>query len=275
MTQCDHRLEDCGTPPRGEAAARRAILDRTAVFLATHAAETCVWVAIWQSAGQASRAGQLDADWLWRWALLLASIVPLRFWSRFSQGRLASGVGGLQLRGLPLSGALSSLVSVVELALASAVLAMGESGGMLLGVFLAWALLAIVAAWRYARARDAVRDDYALNPHQVISARMGRWAVRLNSFGTNGWLVIGVLGLAPAFSGGASPTTLVIGLGGALLVYQALRGALNGVSELIAAVVVWSETTTLDSVEESREMAIRYRLDGPAMLKSVRDAAVL
>jgi ATP-binding cassette, subfamily B, bacterial len=253
-------------------------------FLAAHAAEACVWLAIWQYAGGASLSARFDSSWIWRWTLLLASLVPLRFWSTWSQGRLAILVGGLWKHRLPadkgtredaelaLSGGLASLVSVVELALASAVLTLsasrsasgGASGGILLAVFLAWALLAIAVAWRYSRARHgwsishypAVHDDYRLSPYRGTSARMERWAVRLNSSGANGWVLIGVLGLVPAFYGGASPTDLAVGLGGMLLAYQALRSALSGVSNLIGAAVSWCEADPLFSADAVQPAAV-------------------
>ncbi len=241
-------------------------------FLAAHGAAACVWLAIWQYAGQASLSAWFDSSWMWRWTLLLAALIPLRFWSAWWQGRLAILVGGLWPAGkgsrddaeLAFSGGLASLVSVVELALASSLLTLGAngsarggaSGGMLAAVFLAWTLLAMAIAWRYARARDRwsiSRDpaihDSGLNAYHGTSARMDRWAVRLNSFGPNGWVLIAVLGLVPAFYGGASPSDLAVGLGGVLLAYQALRSALPGVSNLIGALVSWSEADPLFSVD--------------------------
>ena len=385
LAQTDDLLEACGLPQKRRTVARRAILSErlrhqrvgtmrrlvldpaagiwrqfretgmfgtAAAFLGAHVAEAIVWLAIWQSAGQASLSGRLDIGWMWGWALLLAALVPLRFWAAWSQGRLSIGVGGLlkqrllagalrlpagqvaqegagsffsrlteaeAVETLALSGGLASLVSIVELALASAVLAMGASGGMLVAVFLAWALLAIAIAWRYARARDQwtggrlamthdlieqmtghrtrlvqepserrhIHEDDTLSQYHSISARMDRWAVRLNSFGPNGWLAIGVVGLMPAFSGGASPVSLAIGLGGVLLAYQALRSALTGVSNLIGAAVSWREAAPLfDAAEdmesagvadaapgrtvlEASDLTFRYRPDGPAVLNGV------
>jgi ATP-binding cassette, subfamily B, bacterial len=321
MTQTHALLEECGmSNPRGT---RGTLSERLALhpaagiwrhfretgmpgtaaaFLAAHAAAACVWVAIWQSTGRASLSGQLDIGWIWRWALLLASLAPLRFWAAWSQRRFSVGVVGLLKQSLAaganrlpagavraLWGGLASLVSVVELALASAVLTMGASDGMLLAVFLAWALLAIAIAWRYTRARDRwtgacfgiapdpnMHDDYALNQYCGTSARIDWWAVRLNSFGPNGWLFIGLLGLMPAFFEGASANGLAVGLGGVLLAYQALRSALRGVSNLIGAAVSWREAAPLDSkIPEGRDLTFRYRSKGPAALHRVRGAVGL
>jgi ATP-binding cassette subfamily B protein len=320
-----------------------------AAFLAAHVAEACVWLTIWQSAGHASLSGRLDIGWMWGWVLLLAALPLLRVWAARSQGRLSIGVGGLlkqrllagalrlpagevaqegagrffsrlteaeAVETLALSGGLSSLVAVVELALAGVVLVMGASGGLLLALFLAWTALAIAMSWRYASERDRwtgtrltmthdlieqmtghrtrlvqepperrhTHEDDALSQYHEASERMDRWAVRLVSLAPNGWLLAGVLALMPAFCVGASPASLAIGLGGVLLAYQALRGALSGVSNLIGAAVSWREASSLfraaetmepaGAVEVSRgrtvldasDLTFRYRPDGPAVL---------
>jgi len=326
---------------------------RTAAsFLLAHVAEACVWLAIWRAAGQASLSGRLDPGWMWGWALLLAALVPLRVWAAWSQGKLSIGVGGLlkqrllagalRLRAgevaqegagrffssvteaeavetLALSGGLSSIVSIVELTLAGAVLAMGASGGLLLTLFVAWLAAAAGMAWRYARERSRwtgarlamthdlieqmtghrtrlvqepsgqrhVHEDEALSAYHSVSARMDRWAVRLNSLAPNAWLFIGVLGLMPGFCGGVSPASLAVGLGGVLLACQALRTALGGVSNLIGAGISWREAAALFRAAEAMEPAgvteaapgrtaldatdvtFRYRPDGPAVLNGL------
>jgi hypothetical protein len=154
----------CLDPGAGMARQMRetGLIRTAAAFVLAHVAEACVWLAIWWAAGQASLSGRLDPGWMWGWVLLLAALVPLRVWAARSQGRLSIGVGGLlkqrllagalRLRAgevakegaggffsrvteaqavetLALSGGLTAAVSVVELTLAVAVLAMGASGG--------------------------------------------------------------------------------------------------------------------------------------------------
>jgi len=288
-----------------------------AVFLAAHLGEACVWLAIWRLAGQASIAGQLDIGWLWGWTLLFVTLAPLRIWAARSQGTFARRVGGLlkrrRLAGAlrppageaaqegtdrffsrmaegeavetrALSGGLALLVSIVELALASALLTIGANGELLLAVFLAWALLAIAVAWRYACERDRwitarlssghdtrqvqepadrqpkIADDAPGRYHDT-SERMDRWSARLNSFGPAGWLLVGVPGLLPAFSGGVSSAKLAIWLGGLLLTYQALRSALNGISKLMAAAISWrSAAPVFRAAEDSRVLLARTLL---------------
>jgi ATP-binding cassette subfamily B protein len=233
-----------------------------AAFLAAHLAEAFVWLAIWQSAGQASLSSQLGIDWLWGWTLLLAVLVPMRIWAARSRGRFFSrltAVEGVETRAL--SGGLAALISIVELALASELLTLGGNGGLLLAVFLAWALLATAAGWRYACERDRWSTAHFAMPYYVshdgvpalgryldTPERIHQWSDRLNSFGPAAWLSIGVLALMPALSAGASSARLAIGLGGVLLAYQALRSALGGVSNLIESAISRRSTALRDDV---------------------------
>lgn len=220
---------------------------------------------------------------------------------------------------LALSGGLSAVVSVVELTLAGGVLAMGASAGLLVTLFLAWLALAGGIAWRFARERsqwtDArlamthelveqmtghrtrlvqepaeechAQEDGALSAYHVLSARMDRWGVLLNSFVPGGWLLAGVAALMPAFSAGAQATSLAVGLGGVLLTWQALRSALAGASNLIGAGVSWraaaplfraatamepeddTESAAGKTVLDASDVTFRYRQDGPLVLNGI------
>ncbi len=61
-----------------------------------------------------------------------------------------------------------------------------------------------------------------------------------------GWLVVGLLGLAPAFIiGGADPAGLAIGLGGVILSFRAIRRFTNGFEILVDAAVAWRQVVPL------------------------------
>ncbi len=198
----------CLDPGAGMARQMRetGMIRTAAAFVLAHVAEACVWLAIWWAAGQASLSGRLDPSWMWGWTLLLAALVPLRVWAARAQGRLSIGVGGLlkqrllagalrleagevakegaggffsrvteaeAVETLALSGGLAAAVSVVELTLAGAVLAMGASGGLLVTLFLAWLALSGGLAWRFACERSRWTDARLTMTHDLIEQMTG------------------------------------------------------------------------------------------------------
>ncbi|MEJ2749662.1 MAG: ATP-binding cassette domain-containing protein, partial [Anaerolineae bacterium] len=73
----------------------------------------------------------------------------------------------------------------------------------------------------------------------------------------HGWLVVGVLGLVPAFVVGSSPAALAISLGGVLSAESAFRKfALGLVNQLLAGVIAW------DQVKPLFEAAARPEVEG-------------
>jgi len=103
-------------------------------------------------------------------------------------------------------------------------------------------------------------DEEAAGQYRDLPERMDRWSAKLNSFGPYGWLAAGALALLPA----VSETRVVIGLGGVWLAFQALRSALTGISNLIAAIV------------ESRCAAPSQREDvGPAVVETEKGRMVV
>jgi ATP-binding cassette subfamily B protein len=69
---------------------------------------------------------------------------------------------------------------------------------------------------------------------------MDRAAVRLSALAARGWLVVGVLGLAPAFVWGrGTPAGLAVGLGGVLLAWQSLGRLAPALAQLPDAAVAW------------------------------------
>jgi ATP-binding cassette subfamily B protein len=102
---------------------------------------------------------------------------------------------------------------------------------------------------RQAQGRSAHRhegEDEALQRSLDLSHGMDREGVRLAAVVPRGWLLVGVLGLAPAFAAGAVPTVqLAIGVGGILLAYQALRKLTAGLWHVAGAAIAWTQVAPL------------------------------
>ena len=71
------------------------LVSRLGVLLGTHALEIALVFASWAFLGSGALSGRLDYAWLTAWALCLASTVPLRAASRWLEGVVAVGFGGL------------------------------------------------------------------------------------------------------------------------------------------------------------------------------------
>lgn len=224
--------------------ARPPALHPAVALVVSHLLLAGLWLAIWQSSA-----------WIGNWVVLLATLVPVHQWAARSREHVASGM---------LSSLLTSLAALAELGLASALLTSFGSDGLSLAVFLAWAVLAVSAGWRYACERDrwsmarlslgsdptvprAGSDEEAAGQFRDLPERMDRWSIRLNWFGPYGWLLVGVATLLPAFT----ESRVVVGLGGLWLAFYALRTALAGVSNLIAAAVAsrYAASSQRDEVE--------------------------
>ena len=74
-------------------------------LVTTHLIETGLLLASWAAIGYGSLNGRLDNGWLMAWALCLASMAPLRMATRWTEGVIAVGFGGLLKQRL-LAGAL-------------------------------------------------------------------------------------------------------------------------------------------------------------------------
>ena len=143
---------------------------------------TCALIAAWIAIGQGALSGRIDFGWLAAWACLLATMIPLRALTTWSQGMLAIGAGGLlkqrllagaltldpdvmrkegagellgrvnegeQLEALALSGGLLSLLAVFELAVTAFIIAGGPSASLQLPAFLIWICICSALAIRY------------------------------------------------------------------------------------------------------------------------------
>ncbi|MCB9871572.1 MAG: ABC transporter ATP-binding protein [Ectothiorhodospiraceae bacterium] len=265
----------------------------------------------WSLIGGAALGGHLDLTLLAAWVIALLSAVPLGLLGGWVSGTLALDLGALvkqrllmgalrtdlddarvfgagqllgrameagALEALASGGGLGVVVSAVELAFATWVLALGAGGALHVALLAVWTLLTIWAATRYGvRLRDWTRsridlthdlvermvghrtrlaqewpgrreqaDDRALDDYHARSARMDRAVIPTVTVIPGGWLLVGLLGLAPGFVAEASSSTgLAIGLGGVLLANRALAGVSGALGALMRAGIAWKEVGDL------------------------------
>lgn len=196
---------------------------------------------------------------------------------------------------LVLSGGHLGVIAILQLLLAIPILALGAGGIWLAPLLLVWAAL---AAWlgrhyykqrrRWTRSRLAVTHDLVENlvGHRTRLAQqrpevwheaedrqladylessrdMDRDAARLRSLIPRGWLLLGMLGLAPAFvSGSSSIAGLAIGVGGVLFAYQAFWKLSRGLSDLAQALIAWEQVEPLFTAAARDEAPMPPELAG-------------
>lgn len=182
------------------------------------------------------------------------------------------------LESLMLSTGFVSLASVIELFLAGAVLLAGAGSWPALGLFALWVTLSLAAgALYFARVRRQADARLAMT-HDLVERMVGqrtrlaqeapaRWhqgedamveryltdcasldqATRLLSVVVpRGWLVVGILGLAPTFASTAASTgAMAVGVGGVLMAYGALRKLLGALTSLSGVLIAWRQARPL------------------------------
>jgi ATP-binding cassette subfamily B protein len=291
---------------------REMRLPRRLLALASaHLAEYLLVIGSWWVIGQAALEGRLDRGWLAAWALMLVTLVPVRMMQTWLQGRIAIAGGGLlklrllagalrlepeeirhggaghflgqvleaeAVESMALSGGFLSLMAVIELTLAGAVLAAGAGGTIHLLLLAVWALVSVLLGWRYFgsarrwtgwrlemthglvermvghRTRLAQQpaahwhsgEDQELDRYLSLSTAMDNNEAWFLALVPRGWLLVGVAGIGPAFvSGHASTTGMAVALGGVLLAFGALQRLTSGVWNLAGAMMAWEQVSPL------------------------------
>jgi ATP-binding cassette subfamily B protein len=281
----------------------------------------------WGLIGHASLNGQMDTGWLIAWALLMATLIPLRLlghWldatvsvdigrllkSRLLQGALNSpldevkkqGAGQMlaqvmesqALEALATQGGFGFLVGALELLFALGTLLAGAGGLAHAGLLLAWLALSLVVVarfhsqlrrWTRTRLRmthDLVermvghrthlvqtqgqrhlaRLDQALAGYVQDAQAMDAGLLPIVALLPRGWMLVGLLGLAPAFmqapGGSVAPAGIAIGLGGLLLAYRALGGLTTSLASLSRAAIAWQHTAPLWRAAQAQPEASTY-----------------
>jgi ATP-binding cassette subfamily B protein len=180
------------------------------------------------------------------------------------------------LESLAMSGGFMAVLAAVELVAAAAVLSWSAGGWPLVALLAVWTAAMGVVCWagyrRRARwtgtrlemtgdlvermvghrtrlAQEARRDwhreeDAALDAYLGQSRAMDR-ATMLQALAARGWIVVGLVALAPSFLAGASPASLAVGVGGILLGYRAMQRFAASSDELVAVAVAWDRVAPL------------------------------
>ncbi len=186
---------------------RQARVPRRLLALAgAHSIQYILWILAWWVVGSNVLKGSADQSWLWLWALLLITLVPLRVLITWLQGRIAIStgarlkqrlfVGALSLdpdsirhqgagqllgrvieteavESLALSGGFLGLVAVIELAISVFVLAAGAGGALQSILLLAWLAVTAAIARRYYH-RNRIWTDVRLNmTHDLVESMVG------------------------------------------------------------------------------------------------------
>jgi ATP-binding cassette subfamily B protein len=188
---------------------------------------------------------------------------------------------------LALSGGFLALVALIEIVVAIFVLAAGAGGLLQSSLLFVWLLVAAGIAWSYFRRNRSWTDVRLAMTHDLVESMAGhrtrlaqlpsdRWhdgedealekylksskamdqsTARLVALVPRGWLVVGLLGLAPAFmEGAASPGRIAIAVGGTLLAYRAWKRLAAGAWQLAGAAVAWQRTSVLFRAATRQEL---------------------
>lgn len=300
---------------------RGTFLSRYGVLLgASHLLQYLLWLGAWWLIGKGALEGHLDAGWLIAWGLMLLTIVPLRTLETWMQGVISINAGAIlkqrllngslnldpeeikdqgsgQLLGqvieseaiesLALGGGFLGLVSSIELALATVVLALGAGGIVHALLLIAWAGGGIAVGLRYYRLRlqwtggrlDITHtlvermighrtrlaqelpkrrhseEDREVEQYLARSRKMDRSTALLEAIVPRGWLLVGLIGIAPAFVAQSTPESIAIGIGGILLAYAAFGKLAGGIVNLAGAAVAWQQISFLFEAASRRQNA--------------------
>ena len=180
---------------------------------------------------------------------------------------------------LALGGGIAALLSACELTAAAVVLALGAgglphaallSGFIALTVFLGWRR-APRLAWTTQRLHMTHRlvenmsghrtrlaqqpreqwhtgEDRDMQRYTELSRRLDSDIARAIGLVPQGWLIVGLLGLAPVFlapQAQTSQTALAIGLGGVLLAQGSLKRLVTGLGQVAGAEIAWKRVAPL------------------------------
>jgi ATP-binding cassette, subfamily B, bacterial len=194
-------------------------------------------------------------------------------------GQLLSRVMDSQaLESLAFNGGMGVLVSILELGFAASILAMGAGGQLHLFLLAGWLTLTLAMSWKYTQRmrrwtlmrldmthdliermvghrtrqvqerheRRVELEDQTIKEYLAASKSMDQAILPVAGLMARGWMLVGLLGLAPSLiSGSGNLTSVAIGFGGVMLANRALIGLSGGVASLSSAALAWMNVATL------------------------------
>jgi ATP-binding cassette subfamily B protein len=243
----------------------------------------------WWSATLALDAGRLLKARLLAGALRMSSDSV----KRQGVGQLLSRVVESQaLESLSLNGGMSLLRSLLQLGFAAWILGQGVAPATHLLLLGGWTLLAVALAWNFfhkLRAWTLTRldmthelievmvghrtrlaqeppdrsnsaEDSALQNYLQISGAMDWTAVSTTLGVSSGWVIVGLIGLVPAFVGDleVSSTAIAISLGGILFAQRAFGGISDGLAAAGRAWVAWKQVAPMFHAARTKRSSQAY-----------------
>ncbi len=175
---------------------------------------------------------------------------------------------------LAINGGLAAIVAVVELAFSVWLLAIGAGGWLHVVLLAGWLTLTVILGVRYfgrldrwtstrlnmthglvermighrttlaqeSPARRDLHEDRQMKDYLAASSGMDRSALPLMAILPAGWMILGILGMMPAFLAGSTTTaSLAIGIGGVMFAGRALAGVASGMAAAARAGIAWRE----------------------------------
>jgi ATP-binding cassette subfamily B protein len=288
----------------------RSVARPLTTLVVSHCCEYALWLFSWWLLGRGVFDGYLDRGWLLAWAFMLVAITPFRMVATSAQAKVSIGFGQLlkqrllygafqlpsealrsegagmllgrvveaeAVEALALNGGLLGVVSLIELAVSAAILAVGAAAWLLLPLLLVWVALTVwlgfsysaaLSAWTEARlsiTHDLVEkmighrtrrtqepferahsgEDEALERYLQRSRVLDRLSVWLSAALPGTFMVLGFLALTHAFAKEQTQSLVAIALAGLLLAYGALSRLLAAASSLGRALVAWDKVGPL------------------------------
>jgi ATP-binding cassette subfamily B protein len=195
------------------------LVSRLGALLGTHALEMALLFASWGFLGSGALSGRLDYAWLAAWALCLASTLPLRAASRWLEGVVAIGFGGLlkqrlmvgamtmdadlmrrkgagqllsevleseAIEQLGASGGLQIVLAALELLLAPLVIAFGAAAGAEIIFLILWVGLCALLILQNLRRRSSWTKKRLGLTHQLVE-KMSAHRTRLAQQAPSEW----------------------------------------------------------------------------------------
>ena len=279
-------------------------------------AQQVLFIISWWVIGRGVFQGHFDLGWISAWAILLFATIPLQLMVNDTQGSLSIGAGAVfkqrliygalklepeeirhqgmgQFLGrvmesqaveqLALSGGINAVLALIQLVTAAIVLSMGAGGPPSALVLFAWAGLALVMLWRYARKtrnwteiyQDMTNDlvermvghrtrlaqedrrhwhdeeDIILDRYLKSSFELDQQGLRISAFIARGWLVVGLSMVAFLFVlYPSSISKLAVSLGGVLLASRALGQLAGGAQSIVGLWIAWRQVGPLFKAAE-------------------------